>query len=204
MNLEPFLLDRWLNTIEFKKSGAGWDLASSTGPTLTLRELLEIDGESDTLVRLLELPLTYTPMQGTEELRAAIAAAEGVGIEHVQIVTGAAEGLLILFALAAESGANVVLPRPDFPAMTALARGFGLEVRQYALRPERGFRMAPEAVAGLCDARTRLVLVMSPHNPSGAVVEPDELRWLHDVCVDRKSTRLNSSHRALSRMPSSA
>lgn len=183
MNLEPFLLDRWLNTIESKKGGDSWDLASSTGPVFTLRELLALGDPADTLAKLLATPLTYTPMHGTLELRAAIAEAEGVEPEHVQVVTGASEGLLALFALAAEPGANIVLPYPDFPAMTALARGFGLQVRHYPLQAEHGFRLDPEAVAARIDGRTHLVLVISPHNPTGAVIAPDELTWLHDVCV---------------------
>jgi aspartate/methionine/tyrosine aminotransferase len=124
-------------------------------------------------------------MHGTLELRTAIAEAEGVQPEHVQVVTGAAEGLLALFALAAEPGANVVLPYPDFPAMTALARGFGLQIRHYPLQAEHGFQLDPEAVAARIDGRTRLVVVISPHNPTGAVIAPDELVWLHDVCVNQ-------------------
>jgi aspartate/methionine/tyrosine aminotransferase len=58
-------------------------------------------------------------------------------------------------------------------------------VRHYVLDPGSGFRLDPEAVAALCDANTRIVLVISPHNPTGAVVEEAELRWLHDYCTER-------------------
>jgi len=185
MNFEPFLLDRWISQIEARQRGVGWDMASSTGPGLTLNELLELVGDPTALESLLGMRLTYAPMDGGEELRHEIAQAEGVEAHHVQVVTGAAEGLLILFALAAEPGANVVLPKPDFPAMTAVARGFGLEVRHYLLDPRSGFRCDPEAVAGLCDAHTRIVLINSPHNPTGAVIGEPETRWLHDFCEQR-------------------
>ena len=186
MDFPPFHMDRWLNRIEARRSGQGWDLASSTGPKFTLSELLALVGEPEALERLLALPLTYAAMEGGEELRAAIAQAEGVAADDVLVVTGAAEGLLILFALAAEPGANVVLPHPDFPAMTALAHGFGLEVRHYGLDRRSGFRLDPEAVAALSDARTRMILVISPHNPTGAVVGEAELGWLHDFCESRR------------------
>lgn len=184
MKFEPFLLDRWLNRIEVRKTGEGWDLASSTGPGLTLRELLEL-GDGLPLDALQETRLTYAPLQGGEELREAIARAEGVTADDVQVVTGAAEGLLILFALAAEVGANVVLPHPNFPAMTAIARAFGLDVRHYRLDPQSEFRLDPEAVTALCDANTRMVLVITPHNPTGTVVGESAMRWLHDFCEAR-------------------
>jgi aspartate/methionine/tyrosine aminotransferase len=88
----------------------------------------------------------------------------------VQVVTGAAEALLILFFLAAESGANVVLPRPGFPANAALAESLGIAVRYYTLRAENQFRVDPDEIRRLVDRNTRLLLVNSPHNPTGAVL----------------------------------
>ena len=74
------------------------------------------------------------PPPGTPALRAAIAALEGVDPDAVQVVTGASEALLILFFLAAEPGANVVIPNPGFPANAALAESLGIAVRYYHLR----------------------------------------------------------------------
>ena len=51
MILEPFLLDRWLNSIESKQGGNSWDLASSTGPAFTLREFLALGDPRDALAK---------------------------------------------------------------------------------------------------------------------------------------------------------
>jgi aspartate/methionine/tyrosine aminotransferase len=126
----------------------------------------------------------YTAAAGTPELRASIAALHGVEPVDVQLVSGASEALLILFFLA-ESGANVVLPNPGFPANAALAESFGLEVRYYGVRAENQFRPDPEEIGKLVDARTAFLLVNSPHNPTGAVISDEEMRNLHDFCVDR-------------------
>jgi aspartate/methionine/tyrosine aminotransferase len=184
VNLPSFLLDRWIEQKHTANPPIEYDLASSTGPVWTLRELLELPSE-DTLETLLDAPLSYTTAAGTPALRSAIASQLGVDPDHVQVVTGAAEALLILFFLAAEPGANVVLPKPGFPANTALAEGLGIAVRQYVLRRENQFRIDVSEIQRLVDRNTRLVLVNSPHNPTGATLSDDELQVLHDFCAER-------------------
>jgi len=183
MRLSPFLLDQWLDQKNSPVAKIEFDLGSSTGPVWTLRELLALE-ESDIDV-LLDTRLTYTTPAGTSELRDLIGATHGVDPECVQVVTGAAEALLILFFQAAETGANVVLPHPGFPTNTALPQAFGIETRTYTLRAENAFRIDPDEIRACVDGNTRLVLVNSPHNPTGAVISDDEMQSLHDFCADR-------------------
>src|SRR5580704_12508241 len=119
MELPPFLLDRWIEQKDSANPPIEYDLASSTGPVWTLRELLALSGESE-LETLLDTSVSYTSAVGTLPLRTAIAALEGVEADEVQVVTGAAEALLILF-FSAPAGTNVLLPDPGFPANAALA-----------------------------------------------------------------------------------
>ena len=184
MKLPPFLLDRWIAQKNTADPPIEYDLASSTGPVWTLRELLALSG-GDKLEELLDTRVSYTSAAGTPELRAAIAALEGVGPDDVQVVTGAAEALLILFFLAAEPGANVVLPNPGFPANTALAESLGIAIRYYNLRAENQFGLDLDEIRGLVDRDTRLLLVNSPHNPTGAVLSDEEMESLHDFCAER-------------------
>jgi len=184
MKLPAFLLDQWIEQKHCANPPVEYDLASSTGPVWRLRELLAL-GEGGELERLLDMPVSYTSASGTAELRAAIAGFAGVQAEEVQVVTGAAEALLILFFLAAEPGANLVLPSPGFPANAALAESFGLEIRNYRLRAEEGFRIDPGEIRKLVDRNTRLVLVNSPHNPTGAVLGDRQMEALHEFCADR-------------------
>lgn len=185
MNLPPFLLDRWIAQKHSANSPIEFDLASSTGPHWTLRELLAMSGENE-LEGLLETRVLYTSASGSTELRAAIAGLEGVDADHVQITTGASEALLILFYLAAEPGANVVLPNPGFPANAALAESLGIAIRYYTLRAENQFRVDLDEIRKLIDRDTRLLLVNSPHNPTGAVLNDDEIQSLHDFCAERR------------------
>jgi aspartate/methionine/tyrosine aminotransferase len=185
MELPPFLLDRWIEQKQDPDSKIEYDLASSTGPVWTLRELLAIAGDND-LDALLDAPISYTTAPGTPALRAAIAKLEGVDPYAVQVLTGASEGLLVLFFLAAEPGANVVLPDPGFPANTALAQSLGLQVRYYHLRAANQFHIDPDEILKLVDRDTRLLLVNSPHNPTGSVISDVEMERMHDFCAERR------------------
>jgi aspartate/methionine/tyrosine aminotransferase len=182
MNFPPFLLDQWISRKYATNPRVEFDLGSSTGPVWTLRELLSLGGD---LEALLDTPVSYIPSAGTAALREEIAALEGCDPAHVLATTGGAEGLLLIFADAAETSANVVLPRPGYPAYDATAQAFGLEARHYTLRAANGFRIDPDEVRSLVDDRTGFVVVNSPHNPTGAVLSSAEMEALHDFCAGR-------------------
>ncbi|HSF18966.1 MAG TPA: pyridoxal phosphate-dependent aminotransferase [Vicinamibacteria bacterium] len=181
MKLPLFLLDEWL---ERHESTTRFNLAASTGPSWRLEELLELMTE-DEKDRLYRTPLTYCPGTGAESLREAIASMYGAEAKEIQIVTGASEALLSLFYLAAEPGANVVVSQPCFPPMATVPESLGLEVRRYTLRHEDGFNIDPEAVEHQVDRNTKLVLVNSPHNPTGTTVSEEALRHLDSFCSKR-------------------
>lgn len=181
MQLKPFLLETWLAAHEHDIE---YNLAASTGPGWTLDEVLELAGEAERQ-RFLQHRLSYGRPAGDDGLRAAIAEMQGVEAECVQVVTGASEALVILMWLAAEPGANVVLPLPGYPPFAALPQSLGLETRFYRLRRENGFRIDIAEVARLADARTKLILVNSPHNPTGATLFDKEWDELHAFAAGR-------------------
>jgi aspartate/methionine/tyrosine aminotransferase len=181
MQLKPFLLDMWLDTYEHDIE---FNLAASTGPSWTLNEILRLAGD-DERERFLNHKVVYSRPAGAEGLRAAIADMQGVSIDAVQVVTGASEALLVLMWLAAEPGANVILPRPGFTTFSALPESLRLETRYYAIRKENAFRIDIEEIKKLADRNTKLILVNSPHNPTGATISDAELDSLHEFTASR-------------------
>jgi aspartate/methionine/tyrosine aminotransferase len=181
MQLKPFLLDMWLDPYEHNIE---FNLASSTGPRWTLKEILSLASEEEQQ-RFLNHNLVYSRVAGAEGLRAAIADMQGVDVDTVQVVTGASEALLVLMWLAAEPGANVVLPLPGFATFSALAESLRLETRRYTLRKENGFRVDLDEIKRLADRNTKLVLVNSPHHPTGATLRDEELDDLHEFTSSR-------------------
>ena len=181
MELKPFLLDMWLATYEHDIE---FNLASSEGPRWTLNEILSLAGEEERQ-RFLNHDLVYSRPAGAEGLRAAIADMQDVKVDTVQVVTGASEALLILMWLAAEAGANVVLPQPGYPPFSALPESLRIETRYYAVRKENGFRIDLEEIKQLADRNTKLILINSPHNPTGATISDAELDSLHEFTASR-------------------
>ncbi len=181
MQLKPFLLDMWLDNYEHTTE---FNLAASTGPVWTLNEILSLASDEER-ERFLNHKVVYGRPAGADGLRAAIAEMQGVNFDAVQILTGASEALLILFWLAAEPGANVILPQPGYPPFSALPESLRLETRYYAVRKENNFHIDPEEIKRLADRNTKLILLNSPHNPTGATISDEELDALHEFTSSR-------------------
>ncbi len=181
MQLKPFLLDMWLDRYEHNIE---FNLAASTGPVWTLKQILGLASEEER-ERFLNHKVVYGRPAGADSLRAAIAEMQGVDFDAVQVVTGASEALVILMWLAAEPGANVILPQPGFTTFSALPESLRLETRYYAVRKENDFRIDPEEIKQLADRNTKLILLNSPHNPTGATISDAELDNLHDFTSSR-------------------
>jgi len=182
MLLKPFLLDMWLDSYEHDIE---FNLAASEGPRWTLNEILSLASEEERQ-RFLNHNLVYSRPAGAEGLRAAIADMQDVDVDSVQVVTGASEALLVLFWLAAEAGANVVLPQPGYPPFSALPESLGIETRYFAVRKANDFRIDLEEIKQLVDRNTKLILVNSPHNPTGATISDAELDSLHEFTASRE------------------
>jgi aspartate/methionine/tyrosine aminotransferase len=181
MQLKPFLLDAWLDQYEHDIE---FNLAASTGPTWTVNDILAL-ADDEMRHRFLNHNLVYSRVAGADSLREAIAEMQRVPVETVQIVTGAAEALLALMWLAAEPGANVILPLPGFATFSALPESLGLETRFYHVRRENGFRIDPDEIKRLVDSKTKLILVNSPHHPTGATIADGEMEALHAFTAER-------------------
>jgi len=181
MQFKPFLLDTWLDQYEH---GIEFNLGASTGPTWSVNDILALADDS-VRHRFLNHMLVYGHPAGEDSLREAIGKMEGVSPEAVQVVTGASEALVALMWLAAEPGANVILPLPGFTTFSALPESLGLEVRYYHVSRENHFRIDPDEIKSLVNRNTKLVLVNCPHNPSGATIADEDMEALHAFTAER-------------------
>jgi aspartate/methionine/tyrosine aminotransferase len=180
MKFKAFLLDQWLQ----QHADAEFDLGNSTGPRWTPRELLELAGNSHHAAqRMFDLALRYPPTAGAATLREAIAEMQGVPTEQVAVFTGGAEALFHIFSVAAEPGANVIIPFPCFPTHEAVPEALGFEIRRYHLRRENFYAVDLDEVKRLANERTKILIVNSPHNPTGATLSNEEMRALHEFAA---------------------
>jgi aspartate/methionine/tyrosine aminotransferase len=172
VKLETFAMERmqstWENLVEFNLSESGVH-------PMTPRELLE-DSALDVV---LDQPLVYTQSNGTTQLRAFIADLyPGSTPEHVQVTNGGSEANYISVWRLVEPGDEVVMLVPNYMQTWGLVRAFGGTVREWPLVEDRTagrWRPDLEALATLVNERTRLIVICTPNNPTGATLTADEL-----------------------------
>lgn len=133
----------------------------------------------------------YTPVNGTDELRDAIAAKlkrdNSLEYKRSQIVVscGAKHSLYNLAQALFDEGDEVIIPAPywvSYPDIVALSGGEPVIVDT---QEENGFKMSPRQLSSAITKRTRAVIINSPSNPTGAVYTPQELKALAAVLVDK-------------------
>lgn len=130
----------------------------------------------------------YPPMRGLAALREAVAAHyrrhQGLDVTSDQVVvtSGATEALAASIMALVEPGDEVVLIQPLYDAYLPLVQRAGGVPRLVRLTPP-DWRITEEALAAAFTARTRLVILNNPHNPTARMFGADELALLVDACL---------------------
>jgi len=131
----------------------------------------------------------YTPTPGPMQLREAIVdklrAVQDLRYapEQVIVTAGGAQALAAVFAAVVEPGDEVMLPDPGFPNFAMLATLHGATVVRYRLDPGAGFHPDPAEVRGLLTPRTRLLVLNSPSNPTGAVIPAADVQAIVEAAA---------------------
>lgn len=130
----------------------------------------------------------YPGSAGIPELRAAIAryrierTGQPVEAEQVIVCPGAQNGLYVTLACLVEAGDEVIVLNPAYATYQATVRSSGAEPVGVPLRAENDFHLDPADLAAAVTPRTRAILINFPHNPTGAMVEAEELAALAEIC----------------------
>jgi len=107
-----------------------------------------------------------------------------VSAADVLMTHGASGALSLALSAIANTGCNVLLPRPGFPLYATLCELHGLEPRYYDCLPERGWQCDPVQLRSLANADTVALVVCNPGNPTGSVYPPEHLRALLDAAKE--------------------
>ena len=135
----------------------------------------------------------YPPLPGSPELREAIAAHQqrwyGLPVDpdtEVLVTTGATEALAAALLALCEPGDEVVTFEPSYDSYAAGVAMAGAVLRPVPLRPPppggSAYSFDPDEVAAAFGPRTRVLLLNTPHNPTGKVFTVDELDLLAELC----------------------
>jgi aspartate/methionine/tyrosine aminotransferase len=182
VKIEPFALERWLTAHELDVE---YDIAESGIYPWSLAELLALeppDARDRTLAHLMDLRLGYSEATGTAELRALLAETYAdCSPEQILVTTGAIEANFLLFNVLLDPGDHVVAPYPAYQQLYSVPRALGCQVDLWTIRPETGFSYDVDDLARLIRPETRLVVVNSPHNPTGAMLSAADARRVYDL-----------------------
>ena len=130
----------------------------------------------------------YAPLPGVPVLREAIAEHQrrlyGIEIDpatEVQVTFGATEALAAALLALVKAGDEVLVLDPSYDSYAPIVAIAGGTVRPLALQPP-DWRLRADVVSAAASERTRVLLLNSPHNPTGRVLDTDELAMLADIC----------------------
>jgi aspartate/methionine/tyrosine aminotransferase len=131
--------------------------------------------------------LGYTVALGIPELRTAIAGHYGrtygldVPAERVVVTTGSSGGFLLAFLAAFDAGDRVAMARPGYPCYRNILSALGCEVVELPCGPETRYQPTVAMLEAL-DEPVKGLVVASPANPTGTVLDPAELAALAAHC----------------------
>jgi aspartate/methionine/tyrosine aminotransferase len=133
----------------------------------------------------------YGPSAGLPELRQAIAEevsrSRGVAVssEEVVVVPGGKPIIFFSILALANVGDEVIYPNPGFPIYESMVNFVGAKAVPIRLREELDFRLDVNELASLITDRTRLIILNSPHNPTGGVLPEQDVRDIAAAIGDR-------------------
>lgn len=175
MQIEEFTLERiqslYENLVEYNLSDSGVHPYS-------LKELLD----EEQLRGLHEVELGYGWTNGGVSLRDTIARLyTGRDRNNVIVTNGSAEANFLLVMTLLEAGDELVLLTPNYLQIRGWAKALGVTVRQVVLREDLGWLPDLDAVRAAVTAKTKLISLCNPNNPTGSLMPRATMDALVDI-----------------------
>lgn len=182
MKIETFQLERWMTTWELNVTH---DITESGIAPLSIAGLLslaDISNPESYLDDLMHAPQMYSEARGTEELRASVASTyASVDMDDVLVTTGAIEANYLVFNVLLSAGDHVVVTTPCYQQLVSIPKAIGCDVAEWPVTAESGFTFDLDQLETLVQDSTRLIVINSPHNPTGALLRQSELERVAEI-----------------------
>jgi aspartate/methionine/tyrosine aminotransferase len=151
----------------------------------------------DAAIRALhEKPMFYTSALGITLLREAISRfyleryKVDVAPERIIVTAGSSAALLLALGVLLDPGEEVLLSDPGYPCNRHFVRALDGVPRMVPVGADEHYQLTPELAAANWNAKTRIVMVASPSNPTGTLVPRAALEGLHAMTRSLKATLL--------------
>ena len=177
MNIRTFDLERiqslYENTVPVNLTESGFHPYS-------LKELLT----PEQLDQVVNLTLGYGQTNGSIGVRRAIAGLyPGYDEDNVVVTNGSSEANFVACHTLLDKGDEVVMMVPNYMQIWGIVEEMGCTPRAFHLREENGWRPDLNELASLVNAKTKMIVVTNPNNPTGYVLTPSEMRTIVDIAA---------------------
>ncbi len=130
----------------------------------------------------------YAPIQGYPELRERIAEKlereNGIPAkpEGILVTNGATEAIGFVLLSLVDRGDEVVVCEPNYPIFSPIIKYCGGKAKPLPLREEKGFQIDLEDLENTLNKKTKLLVLNTPHNPTGMVLNRNSLKAISETC----------------------
>lgn len=167
---QPFeqerMMSKWENVVDYNLSESGVH-------PVKLGELVE---DPAVIKALLTTELNYPQANGLVELRENIAALyAGATPDNVLVTVGCAEANFLGIHTLLSPGDEMVLMLPNYMQTWGIAKNYGMEIKPFHLREERGWAPDLDELDAVVSPRTKVIAVCNPNNPTGYILSEREM-----------------------------
>jgi aspartate/methionine/tyrosine aminotransferase len=169
-DFQPFLLERemsiWENQVEYNLSESGVH-------PMTMRDLFF--NNEDLIEETLSTELNYPQTNGTIELREKIARLyPGAAPGQVVVTAGAAQANFTTLLTLLDPGDEIAVMLPNYMQIWGIAKNFNFSLKTFSLKEELGWGLDLDEFSQVISAKTRLIAICNPNNPTGYILTPEE------------------------------
>ncbi len=187
MKIERFELERWMTRWELE---VDYDICESGILPISLGELYALIGPATATElgdMIATMPQSYSEARGTLALRSALAATyTDVTPKDVLVTTGAIEANFLIFNALLNPGDHVVAVSPAYQQLHSVPRAIGAEVELWDVAVDGGgFAYDLDRLEALLRPDTRMIVINTPHNPTGAILDSEQLDRVLELARER-------------------
>ncbi|MCX7553806.1 pyridoxal phosphate-dependent aminotransferase [Marinicella sp. S1101] len=164
------------------------NLHSSNPQPLNCQGLSELIGV-DLTAAISQMPFGYESTQGRESLRSLLATElfKSTTADEISLTCGAQEGIFVVMQTLLSAGDEVIAFTPSFEPLITEAQMTGATVKTIPLIQDQGWHIDWQLLEKSFSARTKMLIINFPHNPTGTHINAEELNRLIDLCRSNNS-----------------
>ncbi len=181
--MNTFRLEEYLGKYEFS---AKYLLCCSDAESFAMQEILNVATEEEKKAWN-GLHLGYTEVPGLPVLRQTIADEfyAGLNRENILMFAGAEDGIFCALHALIEPKDHVIVLTPCYQSLMEIPKLKGADISEIPLLEENSWRIDLKAIKDALTPHTKCIIINFPHNPTGQVIEQDEMKSLVDLCKSR-------------------